>query len=416
MEWMIYPVSGVMKLWFLALHHGLGLSTGVAWVVSLFGLIVTVRSVVLPFSYIQYRAGRIMVNLRPVMRKLDEDARYVDTGVALREYEQAKKQAQKDAGHRPAAGCVPALIQIPVFIGLYQVLLRMARPDEGIDAAVHPPIGFLTSQDVQSFLAVRVGGMPLPAHVRMTAQQYAELGVSHDEVLRFVAPYFVAAAVFSTLNMLYSLYRSWLTMDFASRNSRILYRTFIAMAIVTPLFPLSFGLTGPAPVAIAFYWFANSFWTMAQMVVLNVVLDRRMPISAEFKQVRDREHEEFKEDVRAKRRYKRTLRLNRVKMLVMPHRVKDLREHSAQAVAVWQERLDEKRQERQRFQEARKKARKELTELQKAEREAKSAKGAHRADDAAKADPEGGSAELDPAQGFDGADGGTDEQRSAADS
>ncbi|PRQ10464.1 membrane protein insertase YidC [Corynebacterium sp. 13CS0277] len=339
-EWLIYPVSGVMKLWFLAIR-ALGAPTSVAWVVSLCGLIMTVRSIIAPFSYIQYRAGRIMVNLRPTLRRLEDSGRFIDTGEELQAHQDAKKQAMKQAGHNPAAGCVPALIQIPVFIGLYQVLLRMARPTEGING-VHHAIGFLTPDDVTSFLAVRVDGIPLPAHVRMTAQQYAELGVTQEQVFDFVAPFFIAAAIFSTLNMLYSLYRSWLTMDFRSRNSRGLYKTFIVMAIITPLFPLSFGLTGPGPAALAFYWFLNTLWTAVQMVVLNMILDRKMPISEEFREIRNQEHADYK----AYRRLKRRARLHR-----------DAREELRAQRA-------EKTADAQRAKDARAKARKELKALQ----------------------------------------------------
>lgn len=352
-----------MKLWYLALT-AVGTPTNVAWVISLFGLIITVRSIIAPFSYIQYRAGRIMVNLRPVLRQLDADNRFIDTGEELKAYEDTKKQAMKDAGHNPAAGCVPALIQIPVFIGLYQVLLRMARPEEGLNSE-HHPIGFLSSADVTSFLAVRVDGIPLPAHVMMTAEQYAQLGVTREQVFDFVAPYFIAAAVISSINMLYSLYRSWLTMDFSSRPSRGLYKTFIVMAIITPIFPLTFGLTGPGPAALAFYWFFNTLWTGVQMVVINTILDRKMPISDAFKEVRDREHEEHKENVRAKRRLKRALRRNRLRMLITPWRHQALREATRQEKANWQARLEDKAEEHKKHREARSKARKELDELKK---------------------------------------------------
>ena len=72
-EFLIYPVSGIMKMWHILLHSVLGLSDSTAWMLSIFGLIVVVRLTILPPAWMQYRAGRIYVNLRPKLSQLEEE-------------------------------------------------------------------------------------------------------------------------------------------------------------------------------------------------------------------------------------------------------------------------------------------------------------------------------------------------------
>lgn len=154
-----YPVSGLLKLWHLLFNGLLGFSVSTAWVLSLFGLVLTVRALIAPFSWMQIRAGRLGVLMRPHLRKLAQEYAQNRTPEGLAKYRQAQKDLRKEYGYNPAAGCLPLFIQIPVFLGLYRVLIRIARPVEGVDASSHPHIGFLSPEDVSSFLASEVSGV-----------------------------------------------------------------------------------------------------------------------------------------------------------------------------------------------------------------------------------------------------------------
>ena len=278
-EFLIYPVSGIMKMWHILLHSVLGLSDSTAWMLSIFGLIIVVRLTILPPAWMQYRAGRIYVNLRPKLSQLEEEFQDRTDAEADDELRKARRKLFKDHDYRVSAGCVPTLIQLPMFMGLYQVLLRMARPTEGLHATTHAPIGFLTSNDVATFLEGRVGGVPMPAYVAMTDEQFTFLNTNHDAVFRFALPFFISAAIFMSVNMVYSMYRNLLTMDYKSSFAVGLYKATIVMAFTVPVFPISFGLTGPAPVAISLYWFANSLWTMTQYITISKLLDKHFPLT-----------------------------------------------------------------------------------------------------------------------------------------
>ncbi|MEZ2122530.1 MULTISPECIES: membrane protein insertase YidC [unclassified Corynebacterium] len=324
LDFLIYPVSGVMKLWHITLHSLLGLDDSVAWLLSLFGLIVTVRLIILPFAWTQYRSNRIFINLRPKLRALTEEYELRTDADADDELTARRKELYKEHRYSPAGGCVPALIQIPVFIGLYQVLLRMARPSDGIDSARHQPIGFLTSNDVEAFLHGRIHGVPMPAYPAMSTEQLTALDTNREVVFHFVLPFLIAAAVFTTINMLVSIYRSHITLDHGSTAARRIQQFMIIIAVLVPLFPLGFGLTGPAPAAIALYWFAGNLWTMSQTIILNLILDRKYPLTEEFKEFRDETKHRVRGELREERTLRRGIRRRRTLMIIQPHRIRKL--------------------------------------------------------------------------------------------
>ena len=67
-----YPVSGVIKLWHVLLT-ALGADPISSWIASLFLLVMTVRLILLPFAYAQYKSTRIQVNLRPSLTRFGKN-------------------------------------------------------------------------------------------------------------------------------------------------------------------------------------------------------------------------------------------------------------------------------------------------------------------------------------------------------
>ena len=324
LDFLIYPVSGVMKLWHLLLHNVFGLDDSLAWFISLFGLVVTVRAIIAPFTWAMYKSGRLTAQIRPKRVAITEEFKGRHDEDSIREMQQRHKDLNKEYGINPFAGCVPALIQIPVFIGLYQVLLLMARPEGGLENPVPRAIGFLNAEEVQSFLQGRVFNVPLPAYVTMPAEQLAFLGTTREDVFNFVLPLFIVAAVFTAFNMALSTYRNIQTNDYASKFSNGMLKVFLWLAVLAPLFPLVLGLTGPFPTAIALYWVANNVWTFGQTAIMHYLLERKYPLTGEFKEHHRAQRAAYREQMKEKRSFIRTRRKNRLMMILTPHRASQL--------------------------------------------------------------------------------------------
>lgn len=279
-----YPVSLVMKAWHVLLTS-LGMDAVAAWPLTVVLLVVTVRLVLVPLAWRAQYSTRLLVNLRPAMTALELEYRGRTDRAAVREKMQRRRDMQKEGGYRLRDGCMPALVQIPFFLGLYRILLTVSRPTD-LETATHRGIGVLDSTDVSEFLQSSVFGVPLPAYSVMTEERFAFLGTTSTEVFHAALPLCLAAAVFTTANMAYSLRRNWITLDVDSALARGMFRFMVLMVVVVFVFPLTFGLAGPAPVAIMCYWVLNNLWTLVQNICMHLLLDRKAPYSAEFLEFR----------------------------------------------------------------------------------------------------------------------------------
>ncbi|MDO5512313.1 membrane protein insertase YidC [Corynebacterium sp.] len=282
LEPFIYPVSGILKLWHLLLHSVFGIDDSVAWLVSMFCLVLTVRTFLIPFFWAQAKSARIGVAMRPAQAALRKEYADRTDRESILEFEEKRKDLKEQYGHKVSAGCVPALIQIPVFLGLYQVLLRMARPGDGLEVTADTRIGFLNADEINAFLDATVNGVPLPAYIAMPEDILSRLGTTSAEVKDFILPFLIAAIVFTTGNLLISIWRNTQTLDWDSGFARGMHKFLIGMAFVIPVMLAALALLGPLPVAIILYWFANNLWTLVQTLIIYPLVHRQVPLAEDF--------------------------------------------------------------------------------------------------------------------------------------
>lgn len=105
----------------LVFLHGLVGSYGVAIIV--FTLLV--RLLTLPLTLKQIRSSRAMQELQPKIKEIQR--KYKDD---KERQTQEMMQLYREAGVNPASGCLPILIQMPIWFALYRALFIMA--DQGI--------------------------------------------------------------------------------------------------------------------------------------------------------------------------------------------------------------------------------------------------------------------------------------------
>lgn len=81
-------------------------------------LTVLIKIIFYPLTYKSYKSMQRMQDLQPKMKAIQE--KYKDK----QQQQQATMQLYKEEGVNPMGGCLPMLLQIPVFFGLYQALLQ----------------------------------------------------------------------------------------------------------------------------------------------------------------------------------------------------------------------------------------------------------------------------------------------------
>lgn len=126
----MFTVISMPLFWLLSFLHGLFGNWG--W--AIIGLVVLIKAIFFKLSEKQFLSMAKMRKLQPRIEALKE--RY---GEDKQKFQQAMLELYKKEKANPASGCLPVLIQIPVFIALYWVLL------ESVELRHAPWVGWIHS-------------------------------------------------------------------------------------------------------------------------------------------------------------------------------------------------------------------------------------------------------------------------------
>lgn len=360
LEPFIYPVSGVLKLWHMLLHSVFGIDDSTAWIISLFGLVLTVRLFLVPFFWAQAKTARISTAMRPEQVALKEEYTTRTDKESVAEQMRREKELKERYGHKVSAGCVPALIQLPVFLGLYQVLIRIARPTDELAVAADTRVGFLNAEEIKAFLRATVNDVPLPAYIAMPEETLARLGTTTGDVRSFVLPYLLAAVVFTTVNMAVSVWRNQQTLDWDSALALRMHRFIIIMAVFVPFLLIWIAFTGPLPVAIVLYWFANNLWTLTQTLIMYPILHRQIPLDESFHELHRQGREKARAAARESRQLKWDVRRRKAVGAVQPWRIPEIRRELKAEKAARREKIAAEQAERKALEKERQQVRSAL--------------------------------------------------------
>ena len=267
LDYVYYPVSGIMWAWHKVFGALLGDNNAWSWVLSVVFLVFTLRSLLFKPFMGQMNSQMKMQAVAPELKKLRE--KYKDDRTRLAEEMQ---KFNKEAGVNPLGGCLPALIQMPVFIGLYHVL-RSFKPHQSENY-------FFSASDVTSFVQAKLfGGAPLSAFMTQpwvtTAKQ---IGLGPDglngvrsTVIAVGIPLTVLAAIATHLTSRRSIARQQAMQTEPNPQAAIMNKV---MLYLFPLGVLAFGAF--FPLAIAIYYLSNNTWTFGQLAVIHRIQDRKL--------------------------------------------------------------------------------------------------------------------------------------------
>src|SRR5215472_7514048 len=168
---------------------------------------------------------------------------------------------QQEEGFNPISGCLPMLLQIPIFIALYHVLRHLAN-------SVHLPPGdpkltlySFTESETYSAARAKLFGAPLAASLRDSAEKIVQLGgdVTSTRVVIIVLVLVSSAATFYT-QILVRRGQATVPEGTAATVQRImLYFIPISVLISGLIFPMG----------VLLYWFTSNTWTLGQQFYIN---------------------------------------------------------------------------------------------------------------------------------------------------
>ena len=117
-SWPIFRQLVELLHWILVSLHdwfsSIGLSEDWTWGLAIIGLTIIVRLILFPLTWKQYKSSQAMQVLQPHIKELQR--KYKDDRAKLQQETMKLYQEHKV---NPFASCLPLLLQLPVFIGLY---------------------------------------------------------------------------------------------------------------------------------------------------------------------------------------------------------------------------------------------------------------------------------------------------------
>ena len=192
---------------------------------------------------------------------------HAETTEEMAELIQKQQDLSKSYNYKPAAGCIPPLITIPAFLGLYQVILRMSNIEQGSST-----VGMLDAADVAAFRETTYSGVPITDFAR-----------DHGDLLN---PIVIAAIAFTLANSIISVVRSFLTTQFDLKLNRRIFIFMGILLIIVPFFLWHLAHNGPIPVAIIIYWGCAYWITLIQTIIFEIMLREFYPLTDEVNAMR----------------------------------------------------------------------------------------------------------------------------------
>ncbi|MFE6254008.1 membrane protein insertase YidC [Agromyces sp. NPDC057865] len=259
----LWPIKWAIELILVAFHtmwdfFGLDPNAGVTWVLSIVGLVLVVRAALIPIFVRQIKNQRRMLEVAPQLKKIQDKYKGKKDQFSREAMSRETMELYKKTGTNPLSSCLPLLLQMPIFFGLFSVL-NDAQHDK-------PGVGPMTQELANSFANSEFLGAPLKStfigewNLMIAGQPFSAstLIIALTMIVLMTASQFITQLQIVSKNMSPETKASPMF-----RQQRILLY----------LLPLVFAVSGVAfPLGVMFYWLTSNFWTMGQqfLVIRNM--------------------------------------------------------------------------------------------------------------------------------------------------
>jgi YidC/Oxa1 family membrane protein insertase len=245
-----YAVAAIMVAFHTVLSAiGLPADSGWTWALSIVGLVVVIRILLIPLFVKQIRASRAMQLIQPQMKKIQEKYKGKTDTASRQAMQQETMALYRESGTNPFASCLPILLQSPVFFALFRVLNGIPQ---------HKSIGPLSPSLVEQADRAKLFGAQL-------SDTFTHANTTATRILTVVLIILMSLTTFTTQRQLMTknMPASALDNPFARQQKMLLY-----------VLPLFFAISGiNFPIGVLIYWLTTNLWSMGQQFYVI----RRMP-------------------------------------------------------------------------------------------------------------------------------------------
>lgn len=244
-DFILNPLKLVVS-WILVQFHALlgpvfGDGTGVTWALSIVGLVIVIRIMLIPLFVKQIKAQRNLQLIQPQMKEIQ--TKYA--GDRERQSQEMMKLYQ-DTGTNPFSSCLPLLLQSPIFFALFSVLQGIAAPNaEGV---------FKWDQYAHLLdLAHEATLFNVPLYATFMGADETGGAASATRVLAMSLVVLMTITTFITQRQL-------IVKNVAADNPIVQQQK-----ILLYVFPFMFAIGGVGfPIGVLIYWSTTNIWSMGQ--------------------------------------------------------------------------------------------------------------------------------------------------------
>ena len=258
MDTILWPLK-VAVAWVMVRIHdflvliGMGKGPGAAWVLSIVGLTIVMRLLIMPLFVRQIRASRGMQLMQPELKAIQDKYKGKKDQASRQRMQEEMMALYRKHGTNPFSSCFPILLQMPVFFALFRVLANLQSVAEGtyVVHTGHDSIGPLTAALADEVQHSTVFGASLSSSF-MNASDSATKIVTVVMIVMMSVTQWYTMAQLSTKNMPES----------AKTSDNPMMRSQKIMMTVMPIF---FAFTGiQFQIGVLVYWVTTNLWTMGQ--------------------------------------------------------------------------------------------------------------------------------------------------------
>ncbi len=247
---LLWPIKWLIELILVSFHTlftaaGLDFDSGASWVLSIVGLVLVVRAALIPVFVKQIKSQRNMMLVQPELQKLQKKYKGKTDRESRERFAKEQMELYKRTGSNPFSSCLPLLLQMPIFMGLFFVLNDSQRNQAGV--------GLLVQELALSFSQAEIFGAKLSA----TFFSSDSLNV---KILAGIMIVLMSGSQFITQKQIMA----------KNQNPDVANSQFMqTQKILLYVLPLVFLVSGVTfPLGVMTYWLVSNFWTMGQQFVM----------------------------------------------------------------------------------------------------------------------------------------------------
>ncbi|MDR9363445.1 MAG: membrane protein insertase YidC [Microbacteriaceae bacterium] len=273
---LLWPIKWVIELILVTFHNiwtfiGFGPDSGLTWVLTVIGLVLIVRAALIPVFVRQIKSQRNMMLVQPELKKLQNKYKGKSDRDSREKFAREQMDLYKRTGSNPLSSCLPLLLQMPIFMGLFFVINDAQNNRSGV--------GLLNAELAESFREASFLSAKLSATFISTFDESFEgESVWAVRILAAVMVVLMSASQFITQKQIMAKNQNPDT-----QNSQFMQTQKILLYVL----PFVFLISGVSfPLALVTYWLSSNIWTMGQQFI--VIRSMPTPGSIAYKERQDR--------------------------------------------------------------------------------------------------------------------------------